>query len=103
MGDAFDYHHLLLQQRRMWNRTAIQVAVILAIIATCFFYVGLFDIKRLSEGIPSLFSLFGEMLPPNFNDVRNWIKPLIDTVAMSVAGTALAVAFFSASRFAGRA
>ena len=93
MGDAFDYHHLLLQQRRMWNRTAIQVAVILAIIATCFFYVGLFDIKRLSEGIPSLFSLFSEMLPPNFNDVRNWIKPLIDTVAMSVAGTALAVAF----------
>lgn len=91
MGNAFD--HLLLQQRRMWNRTAMQVAVILAIIVTCSFYVGLFDIKRLSEGIPSLFSLFGEMLPPNFNDAQNWIKPLVDTFAMSVAGTALAVAF----------
>jgi phosphonate transport system permease protein len=90
MGNAFD--HLLLQQRRIWNRTAMQVAVILAIIAACFFYVGLFDMKRLTEGIPSLFSLFVEMLPPNFNNAKDWIKPLIDTFAMSVAGTALAVA-----------
>jgi len=91
MGNAYD--HLLMQQRRMWNRTAMQVAVILTIIAACSFYVGLFDMKRLSEGIPSLFSLLGEMFPPNFNDARDWIKPLIDTLAMSVAGTALAVAF----------
>ncbi len=91
MGNAFD--HLLLQQQRTWNRTAMQVAVILVIIAVCSFYVGLFDMKRLSEGIPSLFSMLGEMLPPNFSDAQDWIKPLVDTFAMSVAGTALAVAF----------
>jgi len=90
MGNAFD--HLLLQQRRIWNRTAMQVAVILAIIAACSIYVGLFDVKRLTDGIPSLFSLFVEMLPPNFSDAKDWFKPLIDTFAMSVAGTALAVA-----------
>jgi phosphonate transport system permease protein len=87
------FNHLLQQQQRIWKRGAIQVAIILAIIAACSFYVGLFDIKRLSEGIPSLLSLFGEMLPPDFNDVRDWIKPLADTFAMSIAGTALAVAF----------
>ena len=91
MGNAFD--HLLLQQQRTWNRTAVQVAVILAIIGACSFYVGLFDMKRLSEGIPSLFSMLGEMLPPNFSAAQDWIKPLVDTFAMSVSGTALAVVF----------
>jgi phosphonate transport system permease protein len=33
----------------------------------------------------------GEMFPPDFSDARSWVKPLIDTLAMSVAGTALAV------------
>ena len=31
------------------------------------------------------------MFPPDFQTARNWLKPLIDTLAMSVAGTALAV------------
>jgi phosphonate transport system permease protein len=31
------------------------------------------------------------MLPPAFGNGRNWIKPLFDTLAMSVGGTALAV------------
>jgi phosphonate transport system permease protein len=31
------------------------------------------------------------MFPPDFQNARSWLKPLIDTLAMSVAGTALAV------------
>jgi phosphonate transport system permease protein len=53
--------------------------------------VGLFDGKRLADGVPSLFSLVGEMMPPNFSDARNWVKPVLDTLAMSIAGTALAI------------
>ena len=33
------------------------------------------------------------MFPPDFGRFESWIMPLIDTVAMSIAGTALAVAF----------
>ena len=33
----------------------------------------------------------GEMFPPNFAQLRSWISPLADTLAMSVAGTSIAV------------
>jgi phosphonate transport system permease protein len=87
------YDQLLGAEQRVWNRNALRLGAVLAVILACAYYVGLFDGARLAEGVPSLFSLLGEMLPPNFNDWRNWIKPLFDTLAMSVAGTALAVAF----------
>lgn len=87
------YEQLLGAQQRAWNRDALRLGAVLAIILVCAYYVGLFDSARLAEGVPSLFSLLGEMLPPNFSDWRNWIKPLFDTLAMSIAGTALAVAF----------
>ena len=87
------YDQLLGAEQRAWNRDALRLAAVLAVILVCAYSVGLFDGARLAEGVPSLFSLLGEMLPPNFNDWRNWIKPLLDTLAMSVAGTALAVAF----------
>lgn len=85
------FETILLQQRHAWNRSVASLALILAIVAGCWYYVGLFDGARLGEGIPSLFSLIGEMFPPNFSDIRNWVKPLLDTLAMSVAGTAIAV------------
>jgi phosphonate transport system permease protein len=86
------YDQLLYDEQRTWNREALRLAAVLAVILVCAYYVGLFDGPRLAEGVPSLISLLGEMLPPNFNDWRNWIKPLFDTLAMSIAGTALAVA-----------
>ena len=47
--------------------------------------------ERLTEGFPSLGSLIGEMFPPDFEQWKSWVKPLVDTLAMSVAGTAIAV------------
>lgn len=47
--------------------------------------------ERLTEGFPSLVSLIGEMFPPDFEQWKSWVKPLVDTLAMSVAGTAIAV------------
>ena len=90
---SHSYDQLLGAEQHAWNRDAVRLAAVVAVIMACAYYVGLFDGPRLAEGVPSLFSLLGEMLPPNFTDWRNWIKPLIDTLAMSVAGTALAVAF----------
>lgn len=86
------YYQLILQQRRYWNRTVLRTVIALLIIALSFFYVGLFDSHRMFDGIPSIISLIGESLPPDFSDARSWIKPLMDTLAMSVAGTSLAIA-----------
>ncbi len=86
-----DFSLVLDQRQRAWNRMVLQVCAVLAVVAGCCYYVGLFDWDRLSEGVPSLVSLIGEMFPPNFSEASLWVKPLLDTLAMSVAGTALAV------------
>lgn len=90
--DALDRGHLLDRQQRAWNLGARRLATILLVIGGCLHYVGLFDGGRLADGGPSILRLLGEMLPPDFGNSRDWVKPLIDTLAMSVAGTALAVA-----------
>jgi phosphonate transport system permease protein len=87
---AFDA--LLATEQRAWRRSALTLAGVLAVIIVCSSYVGLFDGARLADGVPSLAKMAGEMLPPDFGDWRNWLKPLFDTLAMSIAGTALAVA-----------
>ena len=86
-----DYKLVLVQQRQAWNRSVRNIALVLAVVVVCWHYVGLFDARRLSEGVPSLFSLVGEMFPPNFAGAESWVKPLLDTLAMSIAGTAIAV------------
>lgn len=85
------YELILTQQQRAWNRTLASGTMLLVIVLACLYYVGLFDATRLAEGVPSLISLVGEMFPPDFSQAKTWIKPLIDTLAMSVAGTAIAV------------
>jgi len=37
-----------------------------------------------------LWLIANEGFPPNFSDWQNWLKPLFDTLAMSIVGTALA-------------
>jgi phosphonate transport system permease protein len=86
-----DFHPVLVQQRQAWNRSVRNVTLVLAVVVACWYYVGLFDVQRLREGVPSLFSLVGEMFPPNFTSAGSWVKPLLDTLAMSIAGTAIAV------------
>ena len=67
------------------------MAVLAIVLAGCCHYAGLFDAERLADGIPSLVTLVTEMFPPDFSQLNNWIGPLTDTLAMSVAGTAIAV------------
>jgi phosphonate transport system permease protein len=83
---------ILDRQRASWNRATAQLAVGLLLVLVCCGYVGLLDGRRLAEGVPSILSLVAEMLPPDFSGFSRWVRPLLDTVAMSVAGTALAVA-----------
>jgi phosphonate transport system permease protein len=84
---------ILSQQRGQWAWSLVRFALVLTIVLVCCGYVGLFNTRRLAEGLPSIVSLVGEMLPPDFSEWRRWGRPLLDTLAMSVAGTALAVVF----------
>lgn len=88
------YKDILVEQERLWRKSMALTVGILALVIAFSFYTGLFDPQRLYEGIPSIFNLMREGLPPDFSAARTWLKPLLDTLAMSIAGTAIAV-FFS--------
>jgi len=87
-----EYSDILREEKRGLLSNIFQVAVVVLIIAAGFYYTDLLDATRMREGIPSIISLTLESLPPDFSGWQSWIKPIIDTIAMSVAGTALAIA-----------
>ena len=89
--DGRQFDELLAVERRAWRRTWLQGGAVVIIAIVCFWQTGLLDLVRLGEGIPAIGVLMGEMFPPNFSDAENWIVPVIDTLAMSVAGTVLAI------------
>lgn len=86
-----DYGNILNSYSRGWKRAFAQVAAVLAAILLASWYVGLLDFGTLWNGVPAILTLFGESLPPDFSNGLNWFRPLLDTLAMSIAGTSIAV------------
>ncbi len=82
---------LLRQYRQRWLKQMVRIFLIVSIVLVSFITVDLLNLERLAEGIPATIKLLKEMLPPDFSRFRLWIMPIVDTLAMSVAGTAIAV------------
>lgn len=83
--------HILAADRKAGLRQALLVACLLVVCAAALTITGFFDAARFAEGIPALAQLFSEMIPPDFLRWQHWLRPLLDTLAMSIAGTILAV------------
>lgn len=93
-GMSEEYADVVLREcRRRRTRAACAGAAVFSAVAVSAWVSGLLDAGRLSEGVPDFFSLLCEMLPPDFSKISGWLGPVADTLAMSVAGTALAIAF----------
>lgn len=86
-----NYATILGSARREGRRQATLVAVITAVCVLALWITGFFDATRFIEGAPAIAQLASEMVPPDFTRWQHWLKPLVDTAAMSIAGTALAV------------
>lgn len=82
---------ILADERRSALRGARLVGLIVCVCLVSLWLTGFFDAKRFAESGPAIAQLASEMVPPDFSRWRNWLKPLLDTLAMSIAGTALAV------------
>lgn len=82
---------VLRQYRRRWWWRSGQVGLLMVVVAISFGLVGLLDGERLVQGLPAVVDLLAEMLPPDFGRWQQWLRPLAQTLAMSVAGTALAL------------
>ncbi|OGB19977.1 MAG: phosphonate ABC transporter, permease protein PhnE, partial [Burkholderiales bacterium RIFCSPHIGHO2_12_FULL_65_48] len=65
--------------------------VVLFVCVVALYVTGFFDAQRFIEGGPAIQQLASEMVPPNFERWEHWVIPLRDTLAMSIAGTALTV------------
>ena len=82
---------MLIRERRGRRALTVQVLMVVAVILLCFWATGMLDGGRLAEGLPAIGIMASEMIPPDFKRWELWVKPMLDTIAMSVAGTALAV------------
>lgn len=91
--DSRKYAAILASARRQAGRQARLVAVVLAACVASLALTGFFDLQRFIDGGPAIAQLASEMVPPDFTRWQNWLRPLLDTLAMSIAGTALAVIF----------
>jgi len=85
------YAELLRLETRRWRTQLLGSTLVVLVVGSCAAGAGLLDVRRLWEGLPSIAKLAGEMLPPDFRNAADWVKPLFQTLVMSVAGTALAL------------
>ncbi|WOD13177.1 phosphonate ABC transporter, permease protein PhnE [Pseudomonas sp. NyZ704] len=84
---------VLEQYSKGWKRRLLQLLVVMGVVLIAAWYVGLLNAGTLAEGIPAIMTLAGESFPPDFRNAADWLLPLVDTLAMSIAGTAVAVLF----------
>ncbi len=89
--DALKYAPQLTADRLRNQRQLLLVAVIVFFCLVALGITGFFDAQRFIEGAPAMKQLGSEMIPPNFDRWQHWLLPLRDTLAMSIAGTALTV------------
>jgi phosphonate transport system permease protein len=82
---------VLAEYGRTRRRLVIEAGVVLAVVLVAAAYVKLLDFATLARGVPAILAIMRESFPPDFTDALSWWKPLIDTLAMSIAGTAIAV------------
>lgn len=85
------FEAILSDERRSKLRRTGLVGLIVAACLSALAVTGFFDPQRFAESGPAIAQLFTEMVPPDFSRWRTWVIPLADTLAMSIAGTALTV------------
>ena len=77
--------------RSRWNKTAVRVGAVVLAVTACAVLIGFFDVPRYINGVGEMLRVLGEAFPPDFTEFASWMAPLLDTLAMSVVGTAMAI------------
>jgi phosphonate transport system permease protein len=82
---------VIARYRRGYQRKLLQSAAVAAAVLVAAWYVDLVDVATIARGLPAIATLARESIPPDFTNLGRWLRPLVDTLAMSIAGTASAV------------
>lgn len=91
MSAAARHEAILVQDTAARGKRAAVLAAVLAVVVGAMGVTGVLDPARFADAWPAVRQLSAEMFPPDFTRVEKWLRPLVDTLAMSIAGTALAV------------
>ena len=84
-----DVESILATGQRLRRRQLLLTIIGLGIIGGFCGYAGVLDPSRYADVLPTIFQLASDAIPPDFSRWRNWGRPLLETLSMSVAGTAL--------------
>jgi phosphonate transport system permease protein len=87
-----DYDAILVRQDAARIKRGVAIVLVALLIIAAMSLTGLLDPQRFADAWPAVKQLSADMFPPDFRRFDRWLRPLADTLAMSVAGTALAVA-----------
>lgn len=82
---------LLAQEHQQFRRNLGRCLLLWVAIGGIIAYAGVFDISRYDDLPRTLSALLHDAWPPDFSRWTHWGHPLLETLAMSLAGTALAV------------
>lgn len=85
------FQAILGVERQARRRSVTLIVGVVVVAVTSLFVTGFFDAQRFIESGPAIRQLAFEMFPPDFGRWRSWLHPLLDTFAMSIAGTVLAI------------
>jgi phosphonate transport system permease protein len=85
------YRAIIARDTAVRNRHLAILALIVGGVGSALWATGVLDPDRYDGTWPAITQLSREMFPPDFSRFQKWLRPLLDTLAMSVAGTALAV------------
>lgn len=91
LSDGRNSSALLAAYGQARLRAVLRAGIVLVVVLASAWYVNLLDFATLANGVPAILTLARESFPPDFSGAMRWWKPLIDTLAMSIAGTAVAV------------
>lgn len=80
---------VLAAGRRSTRHSALSTLLGVGAIVLAFGYAGVFDAARYRGALTTMLTLAGDATPPDFSRWAKWGKPLVETLAMSVAGTVL--------------
>ena len=86
------YEAILARENVARLKRAVAVLLVVTLIFVAMALTGLLDPQRFADAWPAIKQLSSEMFPPDFRRYHSWLRPLADTLATSIAGTALAVA-----------
>jgi phosphonate transport system permease protein len=86
------YDNILVRDGAARARRFVILALTMVVVLAAMWLTGLLDPARFVDAWPAVRQLSSEMFPPDFSRLNRWAWPLVDTLAMSISGTAIAVA-----------